>query len=208
MTEQCNGQGYTGNKNCTIGTTCIYLNQWYSQVGYSDSCMIYRKILNCFVKCQLKISITKPTTTTTRSSVATKFASTTTKATFTTTRRSSATLVTTKSTNKALTTPTTTKTTTKRSSSTFKTTTKASLTTTRRLSTSIGTTKTTTKLTTTRTTSNPSALSKFPGCKFKNGRDYDQPTTNYSQYDYVTIWINTLSSDGSGTDFNVWYQGE
>ena len=47
----------------------------------------------------------------------------------------------------------------------------------------------------------------FPGCKFKNGRDYDQPTTDYSPYDYITIWINTPASDGTGTNFNPWYQG-
>ena len=49
---------------------------------------------------------------------------------------------------------------------------------------------------------------KFPGCQFRNGRNYDQPGTDYSQYDYVSIWINTPASDGSGTNFNQYYQGE
>jgi hypothetical protein len=68
--------------------------------------------------------------------------------------------------------------------------------------------------TTQRTTAQPSGTSaqpitgKFPACQFRVGRSYDQPTTDYSKYDYVSIWINTPASDGSGTDFNIWYQGE
>ena len=58
-------------------------------------------------------------------------------------------------------------------------------------------------------TTNPTPIvNKFPDCKFRIGRSYDQPTTDYSQYDYVSIWINTPASDGSGTNFNIWYQGE
>ena len=47
---------------------------------------------------------------------------------------------------------------------------------------------------------------KWPNCQFKAGRSYDQPTTDYSNFDYITIWINTIS-DAYGTDFNPWYQG-
>ncbi len=39
--------------------------------------------------------------------------------------------------------------------------------------------------------SSPVVNSAFPGCQFRNGRNYDQPGTDYSQYDYISIWINT-----------------
>ena len=57
-------------------------------------------------------------------------------------------------------------------------------------------------------TSSTIVNSKFPAGQFRVGRNYDQPSTDYSQYDYVSIWINTPASDGSGTNFNPWYQGE
>ena len=46
-------------------------------------------------------------------------------------------------------------------------------------------------LTTTTSNSGSPINPLFPGCQFKNGRNYDQPSTDYSQYDYVSIWINT-----------------
>ena len=55
----------------------------------------------------------------------------------------------------------------------------------------------------------------FPNCQFRYGRDYVDDSTDYSQYDYITIWIDTISSTCaqsnaqvlSCTDFNKYYQG-
>ena len=47
---------------------------------------------------------------------------------------------------------------------------------------------------------------KFPYCQFKSGRSYDQPSTDYSGFDYVSIWIDTISPE-YGTNFNPYYQG-
>ncbi len=60
----------------------------------------------------------------------------------------------------------------------------------------------------------PSA-SLFPGCQFRYGRDFVSSTTDYSQYDYITIWIDTISSNCPSsnsknpdcTNFNPYYQG-
>ena len=30
---QCAGDGYTGPSNCASGSTCVFVNQWYSQVS-------------------------------------------------------------------------------------------------------------------------------------------------------------------------------
>lgn len=67
------------------------------------------------------------------------------------------------------------------------------------------------------TNSNPtvSPSSLFPSCQFRYGRDFVSSTTDYSQFDYITIWIDTISSNcaqsNSGnpscTDFNPYYQG-
>ena len=47
---------------------------------------------------------------------------------------------------------------------------------------------------------------KWPFCKFKAGRSYGEPDTDYSKFDYVSIWIDTISPE-YGTDFNPSYQG-
>ena len=46
----------------------------------------------------------------------------------------------------------------------------------------------------------------FPTCLFKSGQAFDPNISDYSSPDYLTIWINTISSD-YGTDFNPYYQG-
>ena len=74
-------------------------------------------------------------------------------------------------------------------------------------STTVTSTQTASTISTITGSPNGNVSTDFPGCKFRNGRDYDQPTTDYSQYDYITIWINTPASDGTGTNFNPWYQG-
>ena len=66
------------------------------------------------------------------------------------------------------------------------------------------------------TTSNPSVLpSSFPDCQFRYGRDFTGDGTDYSQYDYISIWIRTIrdtcaesnAQTLSCTDFNPYYQG-
>jgi hypothetical protein len=42
--------------------------------------------------------------------------------------------------------------------------------------------------------------------KFNFGRDY-RDGANYSPYDHITIWMDTIDGNGK-TDFNNWYQGE
>merc|ERR1712127_147913 len=55
-----------------------------------------------------------------------------------------------------------------------------------------------------------SALAKLTSCKFAYGRDWKDENTDYSPYDYITIWINTPKENCKGdhcTDFNKYYQG-
>lgn len=48
----------------------------------------------------------------------------------------------------------------------------------------------------------------FPNGKFRTGISFDQiSSVNLSYYDYISIWINTISLE-YGTDFNPWYQGK
>jgi hypothetical protein len=47
----------------------------------------------------------------------------------------------------------------------------------------------------------------FPECLFKSGQAFNPNISDYSLPDYITIWINTISSD-FGTDFNPYYQGK
>jgi hypothetical protein len=52
----------------------------------------------------------------------------------------------------------------------------------------------------------------FINNKFKVGLDYNYYTSNtnnidMSQYDYISIWMNTVDGSGS-TAWNPWYQGE
>ena len=39
------------------------------------------------------------------------------------------------------------------------------------------------------------------------GRSYESYLSSYDSYDYITIWINSISSE-FGTDFSVWHQGD
>lgn len=81
------------------------------------------------------------------------------------------------------------------------TTTKVAATTT----TKAGSTTTTKAASTTAGSSTSSG--KLNGCNFGYGRAFDQASTDYSKFDYITIWIGTID-DKHSTDFNQWYQGE
>lgn len=54
-------------------------------------------------------------------------------------------------------------------------------------------------------------IDKLTNCQFTYGRDYTGDNTDYSSYDYITIWIGTIADGCSGeqscTDFNQYYQG-
>jgi len=48
----------------------------------------------------------------------------------------------------------------------------------------------------------------FPDGQFKHGIGFDGSVSDdvYKKHDYISIWINTIDSNGN-TDFNPWYQG-
>ena len=68
-------------------------------------------------------------------------------------------------------------------------------------------TATTTKFLTTGpiSTTAGSSSGKLNGCNFGYGRSYDSSSTDYSKFDYITIWIGTID-DKHSTDFNERYQ--
>ena len=51
----------------------------------------------------------------------------------------------------------------------------------------------------------------FPGKQFKHGIAFDDSISDdmFKQYDYISIWLNTIDeTKNKSTDFNPWYQGK
>lgn len=53
----------------------------------------------------------------------------------------------------------------------------------------------------------PSLPGSFPGCNFRYGKAFGQESDDYSDYDYISIWLNTPEMTTQNTDFNPYYQG-
>ena len=42
----------------------------------------------------------------------------------------------------------------------------------------------------------------FPGCNFRYGKAFGQESDDYSNHDYISIWLNTPEMATQNTDFN------
>ena len=193
---QCGGMNYQGSTVCDAGLVCVKKDDWYSQclkaatsqaplsagtVAEWGQCggANYQGSTTCAdgltcVKIDSWYSQCLRSTSTTSGSSST----TTTKASSTTTTKASST------------------TTTKASS----TTTFGSTTTTKAPTVTSSTSIFSTTTTKTTTTTGSKGQSFLDSCAFGYGRAFDGSVSDYSAYDYITIWLGT--NDGSNTDFN------
>jgi hypothetical protein len=48
----------------------------------------------------------------------------------------------------------------------------------------------------------------FINGRFRYGAAFDGAGRDYSSFDYISIWLNTLENGNGKTDFNPWWQGE
>jgi hypothetical protein len=48
---------------------------------------------------------------------------------------------------------------------------------------------------------------RFINGRFKVGRNWENENTNYNDYDYIAIWINTLGYGPTNTDFSPFFHG-
>jgi hypothetical protein len=189
---QCGGKGWTGGTTCATGSTCTYLNDYYSQcvvnpapsgtVGLNAQCggIGYSGLTKCapgltcqyinsyYFQCLASSNSSSPATTTTTTQKTTTRGATT----KTTTSKTSAQ-------------PTST-TTSKKTSATTKATTG----------------KTTTQVTT-KTTTSSSQTSVFPNHQFRFGRGYDANNKDYANYDYLPAWIGYQRQFGAADMANA-----